>query len=124
MEKERVNQWIANILSSLYENFPKRIILIPSQIDKNADLQTQMAISDLIIWLSEERIIRFQERDISGNFLNCTLTMKGFMILNQIPQALEENTTLGEKLSKILKEGSINALNQTVNLLIQKFIGG
>ena len=122
--KDKVNQWIITIISTLYDNFPQRVILIPSQIDKEADLQTQQQISDLIIWLSEEGIIRYSERDLSGAFLNCTLTMKGFLILNSLPDPLKQQSKFGDFLSKLAKEGSINAINQVVNTFLNYILKG
>ena len=120
----KVNQWIATIISTLYDNFPQRVVLIPSKIDKEADLQTQQQISDLIIWLSEEGIIRYAERDLSGVFINCTLTMKGFLILNSLPDPLKGQSKFGEFLSKLAKEGSINAINQAVNTFLNYLFRG
>ena len=122
--KDKVNQWIAVIIGYLYECFPQRVALCPSQIDKDADLQTQQQISDLIVWLSEEGIIRFSERELSGCFLSCTLTMKGFLILNSLPDPLKQSSKLGEFISQVAKEGSINAVNQAVNFLLNHLLKG
>jgi len=124
MKKDTVNKWIANILGELYDNFPKRIVLCPEEIDKNADMQTQEAIKDLIIWLKEEGIIRYENMDFSGCFVDVCLTMKGFAILNNYPDPLKKKTSIGEFFSQVAKESSINAVNQAVQKVIQIFLKG
>ena len=122
--KEKVNQWIAIILSKLYESFPERIYLCPSQIDKNADKTEQQKIYQLIKWLEEEGIIRLSAEDLANCFHETTLTMKGFIILNSIPDSLKEKTKIGEILRQVVKEGSINAINQAVQKFFQMFLKG
>ena len=123
MKKDTVNKWIAIILGELYENFPKRIILCPEEIDKNADFQAQEAIKDLIIWLKEEGIIRYENTDISGCFNDVSLTLKGFTVLNAVPDPLKKKENIGEFFKTAIKESSINAINQAVSKLFQTLLG-
>lgn len=124
MKKEKVNKWIATILGELYRHFPKRINLCPEEIDKNADLQTQIIIADLIKWLKEENIIRYENQDIQGCFEEVILTMKGFAILNTIPDPLKKKNNIGEFFSQAVKEASINTINQSITKLFQFLLKG
>lgn len=124
MQKEKVNKWTAIILSKLYEKFPERVYLCPEEIDKDANKQEQKQIYNLIKWLEEEDIIRNTATDLANCFHETTLTLKGLTILNSVPEHLKEKTKFGDFLTTVVKEGSINAINQAVQNLFQMLLKG
>ncbi len=124
MQKEKVNQWIAIILSKLYEKFPERVYLCPQEIDPDANKQQQKQIYELIKWLEEEGIIRSSATDLANCFHETTLTLKGLTILSSVPDNLKEKRKFGDFLTTVVKEGSINAINQIVQDLFQLLLKG
>lgn len=120
----KVNKWTAEILGRLYKNFPKKTVLCPENIDNNADLEEQIIIADLIQWLSEENIIRYENRDLSGCFSGVSLTLKGFAVLKATPDPLKQKQSIGEFLIETAKKTSVNTLNQAITTLLQAFLRG
>ncbi len=120
----KVNKWIAEILGEVYKNFPKKIFLCPEEIDKDANLEEQIIIADLIQWLSEENIIRYEEKDLSGCFSGVSLTLKGFAVLKATPDPLKEKASIGEFLTQTAKQISINTLDKAITTLLQAFLRG
>ncbi len=118
---DKFNRLTAEILSKLYENFPRRIELEP---DKDMDRENRLFFIDTIRWLSDNGYLTYQSFDNFGNFFDVVLTEKGLMVLNSKPDIVKGKGTLGEYLKYVLKEGSVNAINEVVSLIPKIVLGG
>ncbi|ADU96010.1 hypothetical protein Theam_0036 [Thermovibrio ammonificans HB-1] len=121
-DKAFVNEAILRILTTLYEAFPKPIDLNPKTLDPDAGAEEREIYYELIIWLRDEGFIRCGSPTLSGVFRRAVLTLKGFAVLNAIPEALGERKSFGDYFKELLKEGSVNAINQAVSLFLSYLI--
>ena len=139
------NEYVAIILSRLYENFPVRHNLKAWEItghtrpkgygnpfysrkddseDVDEEKQKQMQIAfSTIDWLVENGYVRAHERGgLQGN--GCMLTEKALKLLNSIPEGVQQpEETLGETLARLLKEGGRDAAKGLVTQLFTSGLG-
>jgi len=116
--KSFVNRAILKIFTTLYESFPEPVNLDPAELDPDANEKERHLYYELILWLKDEGFIRGG----TGNFRRATLTLKGFAVPNAIPESLRERKTFGEYFKELLKEGSVNAINQAVGIFLSYLI--
>ena len=121
-DKSFVNQAILKILTRLYDAFPEPVDLDPETLDPDANAEERKLYYNLIIWLKEEGFIRGDGATVSGKFRRAVLTLKGFAVLNAVPESLKEGKTFGDYFKELLKEGSVNAINQAVGLFLSFLI--
>jgi len=122
VDKTFVNKAILKILTTLYDAFPVPIPLNPELLDPNANAEERQIYSELIGWLSDEGFIRTGNILLDGTYTQVVLTLKGFAVLNAIPDALREKKTFGDYFRELLKEGSVNAINQAVGIFLSYLI--
>ncbi len=122
VDKTFVNKAILRILTTLYEAFPVQIPLNPEFLDPNAGEKERQIYSELIEWLEQEGFIRVGGTLLDGTYTQVVLTLKGFAVLNAIPDALKEKRTFGDYFKELLKEGSVNAINQAVGIFLSYLI--
>ena len=115
-DKAFVNKAILKILTTLYESFPEPVDLNPEKLDPDANAKERDLYYELILWLKDEGFIR------GGSFRRAVLTLKGFAVLNAVPESLKEGKTFGDYFKELLKEGSVNAINQAVGLFLSFLI--
>ena len=120
--KSFVNRAILKIFTTLYESFPEPVNLDPAELDPDANEKERHLYYELILWLKDEGFIRGGTPTLSGNFRRATLTLKGFAVLNAIPEPFRERKTFGEYFRELLKEGSVNAINQAVGIFLSYLI--
>jgi len=121
-DKRFVNEAILRILTALYEAFPQPIDLNPKVLDPDASAQEREIYYDLIVWLRDEGFIRGGSPTLGGTFRRAVLTMKGFAVLNAVPEALGERKSFGDYFKELLKEGSVNTINQAISLFMSYLI--
>ncbi len=122
VDKAFVNKAILKILTTLYDAFPVPIPLNPELLDPNANAEERQIYSELIGWLSDEGFIRTGNILLDGTYTQVVLTLKGFAVLNAIPESFRERKTFGEYFRQLLKEGSVNAINQAVGIFLSYLI--
>jgi hypothetical protein len=111
------NKATAVILSKVYETFPQRLAIpVGEWVDNPMDVNLY---GDTIMWLSREGFLSFENRSGNQQFYGVTLTTKGLMALNSMPDVVKDHSTLGQKLAKAAKENSKEALKGLVNQLLQ-----
>jgi len=121
-DKSFVNKAILKILTTLYDSFPLPVMINPESFDPNAGALEQRIYSELIDWLRDEGFIRVGGTMIDGTCTQVVLTLKGFAVLNAVPESLKEGKTFGEYFKELLKEGSLNAINQAVGIFFSFLI--
>jgi len=121
---EKFNKLTAQILTTLYENFPRKIDLEPEKFDKNMDREGRLFFIDTVMWLAENGYISYKSLDNYGNFFMTTLTEKGLMVLNAKIDLIKDKQTFGEYLKYLLQEGSVNALNEAISVIPKIVFGG
>ena len=121
-DKAFVNKAILKILTTLYESFPEPVDLNPEKLDPDANAKERDLYYELILWLKDEGFIRGGSPTFSGSFRRAVLTFKGFAVLNAVPESLKEGKTFGDYFKELLKEGSVNAINQAVGLFLSFLI--
>jgi len=121
-DKSFVNKAILKVLTTLYEAFPEPVNLDPEKLDPDANAREKELYYELILWLKEEGFIRGGSPAFGGTFRRTVLTLKGFAVLNAVPESLKEGKTFGEYFKELLKEGSLNAINQAVGIFFSFLI--
>ena len=131
------NEYVAIILSRLYERFPVRQDLPAWQISGQRNpaeygkvLPTNKAESNkmevaffTVDWLVENGYVRARNGAIL-RFNGCVLSEKGLELLNSTPDSLQQSKeTIGESLIRLLKEGSKDAAKGVVTQLLTLGIG-
>jgi hypothetical protein len=121
---EDFNKGAALVLERLYEAFPQTISLDVSQLDsESVDQNTVRNYGATIEFLISEEFISGEDPDGRGIFFpSLILTSKGLAILHSVPDVLKENTTLGRRISNVLKEGSKEAIKGALNTVISQVI--
>ncbi len=121
---EDFNKGAALVLGRLYEAFPQTISLDVTKLDSvSVDQNTVRNYGAAIEFLISEGFITGEDPDGRGIFFpSLILTSKGLAILHSIPDVLTEKTTLGRKISNVLKEGSKEAFKGALNTVISKVI--
>ena len=122
VDKTFVNKAILRILTTLYDSFPVPVPLNPETIDPNANAGERQIYGELIGWLRDEGFIRTGDVLLDGTYTQVVLTLKGFAVLNAIPEPLRERKTFGEYFRELLKDGSVNAINQAVGIFLSYLI--
>lgn len=81
---EKFNKLTAQILTTLYENFPRKINLSPDDFSKDMTREDRLFFINTVMWLAENGYISYEFLDDYGNFINTVLTEKGFIVLPKI----------------------------------------
>ena len=119
---ELFDLYVGKILATLYESFPVRTHLdicegAGADIDEDTlqvPLQCQI-YKDTVIWLKDSGYIIYANEH-TYSFTGVVLTAKSLELLKRVPKSLK--SSYGEKLVALLKDGSEDALKQSVNTLL------
>lgn len=114
------NKATGQLFAKLYERFPKVLLYLDA-----GDFGSEIGIEDTDIikqsveFLEVEGFIRIKSASGSGQFSKVGLTLKGLSALQKTPKSIDEKqTSLGESISKKIKEGSWDiAINLTSQVL-------
>ncbi|MEM3426714.1 hypothetical protein [Hydrogenobacter thermophilus] len=103
---------ILQVLSFLYDNFPKRILLsVDAFVDETATEEEKELYANCIRWLLEEGYIRGLPHSTYRIVKEAVLTTKGLALL--------EESRLWEKIKHALKEGSVFAIKTAFASFLQ-----
>ena len=130
------NEYVAIILSQLYESFPVKTEISAFQISgmtteefsrirstEGAEPQRMEVACSTIEWLLESDYIRGC-RFVHRVFEHCVLTDKGLRVLRSTPESLQKpKEPFGESLIRLVKEGSMDAAKGIVTRLLTLEIG-
>ena len=131
------NEYVAIILSQLYESFPLKQGLMAHQISSHRvkhdigseplpygkqPLETEIA-ADTIAWLVDNGYVH-TDSWTRFHFYGCTLTKSGLELLNSVPEGVQQPAeTLGESLARLLNEGGMDAAKGLVTQFLTSGLG-
>lgn len=120
--KEVAGVWISYLLGELFAEFPRRQsfnamdVATQSGIEPRRD--SELFFDDLLLWLRDNGYVHFTQ-SAEGAAFNVALTERGFAVLGQKPDGLDQ--PLGSKLKEVAagvaREGGKAAIAQTVGTL-------
>lgn len=117
------NQYCGKILSMLYSEFPLKVDLKASDFTHkaiDAETLTDPKENELffatIDFLRQENLIVFAKKDNLEYIHQCSLTIKGLNLLNQIPKSLQESY------GNLLKKYAINASSEALSVIVSKIL--
>ena len=116
---ELFDEYVARTLGMLYGSFPIRIGLDALQMSGNPEVDDFGVSIDergkrskafdvcmaTIEWLIDTGYIDCKERDQYG-YSRCALTARGLEILKAVPESVQAQETIGEKLFCLIRKGS------------------
>ena len=107
--------WLADLLSQLYENWPKRIDLDPMKTMERVGLHPESSAEMIELWLAlgrglqEEGIVRVGPKPLGRSLLRgAVLTMKGFHLLGK-PMPGAPGKSFGAELGELAKQAGKDA---------------
>ena len=131
------NEYVAIILIQLYGSFPLKQTVTAHQISSHRvehdvvseplprgkyPRETEIA-ADTIAWLVDNGYVH-TDSWTRFYFYGCALTKSGLELLNSIPDSLQEpEETFGERLIRLVGEGSMDAAKVMVTRLLTLEIG-
>lgn len=117
------NQYCGKILSTLYGEFPLKIDLKASDFThKTIDTETLTQPKEnklffaTIDFLKQENLIVFAKKDNLEYIHQCSLTLKGLNLLNQIPKSLQESY------GNLLKKYAISASSEALSVIVSRIL--
>lgn len=117
------NQYCGKILSMLYSEFPLKVDLKASDFTHktiDAEALTNPKENELffatIDFLRQENLIVFAKNDNLEYIHQCSLTLKGLNLLNQIPKSLQESY------GNLLKKYAINASSEALSVIVSRIL--
>ncbi len=79
---EKFNKLTAQILTTLYEDFPVKVDITPEEFIKDETRKDRRFFINTVMWLAENGYISYGFLDDYGNFFDTVLTEKGLIVLN------------------------------------------
>ena len=128
---ELFDEYVARTLGMLYGSFPIRIGLDALQMSGNPEVDDFGVPIDArgkrskafdvcmatIEWLIDTGYIDCKERDQYG-YSRCALTARGLEILKAVPESVQAQETIGEKLFYLIRKGSIELAKEAAKAAI------
>lgn len=124
---ETFNTVVGLVLADLYDNFPVPISLTGLLYAQTAGLipegermetEDHLPASAAIEWLIAEGYVRCSSENPDGIFVAaCVLSQKGLQLLS-IPDSLQEQQSLGNKISKAAKNATHTGLKEIAKTVI------
>ncbi len=114
---EMFNRLNACLFAELYENFPKPIIhlSVVSFCEKYECIDAQDIFKATMDFLAYEGLIRYKDStNTYSGFSQVILTLKGFGILNKVPDSLKPQESVGEVVVEKLKSGAFNIASDVI----------
>lgn len=126
------DQYAADVLGRLYESFPVKCQLDVRNITGHAETNEYGAICApggrpskeaeiayaTIEWLVDTGYIRADHRSPGFSFQGCVLSPRGLEVLKSVPESVKVKETIGDKLVRLLREGSIDLAKDAVRAAI------
>lgn len=132
------NEFVAVILAQLYESFPVKedldVRTISGHTDENEfgiicapdgreSKEAQVAYST-IEWLVDTGYIRADKPRPYRAFRGCVLTAEGLKLLHATPESVQVKETVGDKLVRLVREGTPELARDAVKALLTLGAGG
>ena len=126
------NEYVAGILARLYEGFPVKDDLDVRKISGHEDedefgvicapdgrrsKEAEVAFAT-VEWLVETGYVRADDRRYPRAFGGCVLTSKGLKVLQAEPESVKISETAGDKLSRLVAEGSVELAREAAKALL------
>jgi hypothetical protein len=121
---ERFNKTVSETFSILYSFFPEPCKFDTSDFDVEKDMHGGVSDSDVnfvfatVGWLQEEGYVRIQSKTLDGTMIGAVLTGKGLAVLRLVPDALKNDTPLGEQIQTAVKSGALKAASKLVDKVL------
>ena len=129
---ELFDEYTARILSRLYERFPVKCALDVREITGHTDIDEYGAIVApdgrkskeaeiayaTIEWLAETGYLRADDANPPYGYRLCVLSARGLELLKATPQSVRMTETLGDKLVRLVAEGSMDLAKDAVRATI------
>ena len=133
---ELFDEYTARTFASLYESFPRKKVIDAREIcghsetdefgsvlnragERSKHFEVAMAT---IEWLIETGYIRAAEMDQYGA-RDAVLTSQGLMVLKASPDSLKPVEGIGDRIARLVHNGSIDAAKEAANAAIALGIG-
>ena len=122
------NKIASTVFAVCYERFPLKITFEVSDFfsddDKIEELTDEQSIynvfNESFNWLKKYGYIECPHGAISMHQALCVeLTEKSLTVLNCMPESLNQNVTLAQKLSNAIKSGSKELVTETIRQIVQ-----
>ena len=134
---ELFDEYAARILSRLYERFPVKCPLDAREITGHTDTDEYGAIVApdgrvskeagvayaTIEWLAETGYLRADDAHPPYGYGSCVLSARGLELLKATPQSVRVTETLGDKLVRLVAEGSMELAKDAVRAAIAIAVG-
>lgn len=121
---EYFDLYTAEVLATLYMEFPRRCTLTCEEITKKKNSMDSMTYhkendicGDTIRWLQESGYLIYKE-DRMFVFERCVLSAKGLEVLKQSPKSLQPQEGYGEMLVDVTGREAKDATRKLVNQLL------
>ena len=129
---ELFDQYVALILSQLYESFPVKRGLETRQLTGHTESNEYGAICApdgrpskevevayaTIEWLAETGYIRTESSRHLFGCSGCVLTSLGLHLLKATPESVKVKEAIGDKLVRLVREGSIDLAKDAAKAII------
>lgn len=117
---ELFDEYTTLVMAQLYEGFPVKMTIDARNLCGHNDIDEYGAVVDAsgrpskafdvalatVEWLGDNGYVRYKERWALG-WTNVVLTEKGLAMLKALPNSLASKETFGDRLLRLVKEGSI-----------------
>lgn len=110
---DEFNDYVSKTFAFLYESFPKPISLHPALYGIGEDPSDDFGqfkrfepIMHAIGWLVEEGYVRHKGQTMDGAFHLAQLSEKGLAAMRSVPDSVQGETPLGERIGNAVKSGS------------------
>ena len=110
---DKFNYLVGELFAKLYQAFPQRIDVAYMELNENEDLSFANDESFeycAVAWLEQARYIWIYQKDNMG--VKAVLSPKGLEVLKASPESLSNESSIGEGLVNVFKEGAKDSLNE------------
>lgn len=118
------------LFAELYQNFPQQTEIKPLSfledfIDKNdfeGSFKLEVMVNATLIWLDKAGYIWLKKPEYYGESYSAILSHKGLESLKLVPNSVEPQKTIGDKIIEFSKNRFSDGLNQMVTIAISEGI--
>ena len=134
---DHFDQYAAQVLGNLYEAFPVKCSLDARELsghfgegefgeivrpDGRPSKEAEIAYATLE-WLMEADFIRCEDRNPPYGAAKCVLTVRGLEVLKAVPDRIQAQETLGDRLANLARSGSLDAAREVVRTVLGTITG-
>lgn len=125
---QRFNDIAIKLFEKLYSSFPECISIDGCAIGAEAilpdasqsDAFDTVVMGDFVVtWLSEEGFIRYESRDLQGNYYGVRLTLRGLTILGYVPSSVSSRKEpIIERIKQYLSSTTGKATGEAAKVIV------